>query len=139
MTPDQINHARAVLAEMLPENGRSAPRSQMTRRKLSLAIGHDKDYIRDFIEGRKESLGAAEMVLIEAKLGLPTGYLLKVDTAAGSSLIDPMTDLVLKEMFEPLTLEERSEALREIAGLLSAGESEQPEPAVPAKGASKGR
>lgn len=75
MTPEQIQHARKVLAELLPE-GRAAPRDQMTRAKLSKELGRDKSYIGDFIGDRKESIGASEVAQIEQILKLPAGSLL---------------------------------------------------------------
>lgn len=78
MNPDQIAHARKVLTDLLPENGRSAPRSAMTRAKLSkiLSASGDSNYIADFLSDRKKSLGAAEVAIIEDALKLPRGGLL---------------------------------------------------------------
>lgn len=45
----------------------------MTATELSRAIGRGKDYIRDFLTGRKESLGAADIAAIEVALGMPPG------------------------------------------------------------------
>lgn len=77
MTLDEIEHARKTLLDLLPQKGRSAPRDAMTRAKLSKELGKGKDYVTDFIEGRKDSLGASEVVTIERTLKLPPGSLLQ--------------------------------------------------------------
>lgn len=77
MTPEEIEHARKTLLDLLPQKGRSAPRDAMTRAKLSKELGKGKDYVTDFIEGRKDSLGASEVAIIERTLKMPPGSLLQ--------------------------------------------------------------
>lgn len=48
----------------------------MTRAKLSQVIGRNRTYLSDFLSGRKSSLGAADIPLIEDALQMPRGWLL---------------------------------------------------------------
>lgn len=92
MTPDQVEHARKVLRDLLPENGREAKRDEMTVAKLAKEIGKkDKNYISDFLTGRKNSLGAAEIILIEKALKIPAG-----------TLLDPGKPDLVREPIAPL-------------------------------------
>lgn len=43
---------------------------------LSAALGRGKDYIADFLAGKKKSLGAAELASLERLLGLPVAFFL---------------------------------------------------------------
>ncbi|MCX5570593.1 S24 family peptidase [Kaistia nematophila] len=53
--------------------------------RLARDIGRGKDYIRDFLGGKKESIGAAELLAIEEVLGLPAGRLTGRATAEPSA------------------------------------------------------
>lgn len=72
---DRLGSARKRLASALPA-GRSLPRTVMTRAKLSQVIGRNRTYLSDFPSGRKSSLGAADIPLIEDALQMPRGWLL---------------------------------------------------------------
>ena len=43
--------------------------------RLSLAIGRDGTFIRDFINGKKSGFSSADMMAIERELGIPQGEL----------------------------------------------------------------
>lgn len=49
--------------------------SKFNATSLSGEIGRGKDYVRDFIDGKKDSLGGIETVQIERLLGLSRGYI----------------------------------------------------------------
>lgn len=94
MTPQQADHARSVLRSKLPADGRKAKRSEMTQTKLAKELGHDKSYISDFLDGGKESLGAGEVMQIEALLGMRRGELL-------GAPMDDIRRVPIGQEFEP--------------------------------------
>lgn len=78
MTPQQAEHARKLLRSRLPVDGRKASRSEMTASKLAKAIGRDKSYLNDFLDGSKQSLAAGDIIKIEQHLELRRGELIGV-------------------------------------------------------------
>lgn len=59
---------------------------------LSLKLGRSKDYLRDFLSGEKESIGAKETRDAEKLLGLPNNYL-TVEVEPLTSSFDPDEDI----------------------------------------------
>lgn len=88
MTPQQADHARKVLASELA-------RAKTNATALSRQIERGKDYIRDFLSGRKESLGAGDVVAIERELGVPRAKLL------GETQMDELRRVPLGQEFDP--------------------------------------
>lgn len=58
--------------------------------KLARDLGRGKDYIRDFLDGKKRSMGAEELAAIEAQLGLATGYFLGGASLASQTAVPPV-------------------------------------------------
>ena len=79
MTPQQAEHARSILRSRLPADGRKASRAEMTATKLARAIGRDKSYLNDFLDGSKQSLAAGDILKIESTLKLRRGELIGVE------------------------------------------------------------
>lgn len=74
--------ARRRLHDLLRDRGTTAT-------QLARAIGRGKDYIRDFLSGRKASLAAGDVAAIEAALGLPAGSLVPPRRLRLVSSFDP--------------------------------------------------
>jgi transcriptional regulator with XRE-family HTH domain len=69
MTPEQASHARAILPVAIVKAKTNAT-------QLARDIGSGKDYIRDFLRGRQDSLGVRELQGIAERLHLSVGQIL---------------------------------------------------------------
>lgn len=69
MNEKQIQQVRQRLRSAIEDAG-SDPTA------VSREIGRGKDYVRDFLDGRKHSLAASAVAAIEAALGLSHGYIM---------------------------------------------------------------
>lgn len=67
-TPDELRaRLRAAIRDAVPKTDATP---------LSLAIGKGKDYINDFLTGKKNTLAAVAWAAIERQLALPGGFFL---------------------------------------------------------------
>lgn len=87
MTPQQADHARNVLRVGIAK-------ANTNPTKLAYDIGRKRDYIRDFLKGRKESLGASDFIELERVLGITRAQLL------GGSPVDELTRVPLGSEFD---------------------------------------
>lgn len=92
----------------------------MTATKLARAIGRDKSYLNDFLDGSKQSLAAGDIFKIEEKLELRRGELIGVP-------MDELRKVPLGEEFDPdpVFTDDRAGmdvAVRMQAGRLAPGE-----------------
>jgi hypothetical protein len=69
----QADHLRKVLTDLIDKDGR------FDATTLARKIGRGEGYLRDFLRGRKDSLGGVEMRKIEELYGLPPGSLMSAD------------------------------------------------------------
>lgn len=88
MTPQQAEHARKVLAEDIA-------RQKTNATALSREMRRGKDYVRDFLSGRKESLAAGDVLEIERILGTSRARLL------GGERVEELRRVPVGQEFEP--------------------------------------
>ena len=69
MTPQQAKHARNVLRVEIAK-------AKTNPTMLAQDIGRQRDYLRDFLNGRKMSLGAGDFIELERVLGITRAQLL---------------------------------------------------------------
>lgn len=91
----------------------------MTASKLAKAIGRDKSYLNDFLDGSKQSLAAGDIMKIEQQLELRRGELI-------GAIMDDIRRVPLEESFQteiPEDFDENAQvAIRAHRGQLNPGE-----------------
>ncbi len=88
MTPQQADNARKVIPGAIA-------RKKTNATALSREMGRGKDYIRDFLSGRKESLAAGDVIAIERILGIGRARLL------GEKSLDELRRVPFGQEFDP--------------------------------------
>ena len=115
MTDTRSDHLRMALRSLIDEHRTDAA-------SLSREIGRSKDYIRDFLEGRKTTLPLQSLVKIEEALSLTPGFLLKEEFI--NTPVEALTQIAYRISFPPhktITWDETShnEKLREVIPVFS--------------------